>query len=51
MTSSISPRVFIRMPMAELSRQSKPQTRAATAEPPNLPAQATRMTSAVRASR
>ncbi len=41
--SSIRPRVFIRMPRAEASRQRSPVSRPATALPPNLPAQATKM--------
>ena len=42
-TSSISPRVFMRTPMTEASRHPSPQARPASAEPPNFPAQATRM--------
>ena len=42
-TSSIRPRVFIRMPSALASRQLSPVRRAAIALPPNLPAQAIRM--------
>ena len=44
--SSIRPRVFMRMPSADDSRHLRPVMRAATALPPNLPAQATRMMSA-----
>jgi len=43
--NSIRPRVFIRIPMADESRQSKPLTLAAKALPPNLPRDATPMIS------
>ena len=36
-TSSISPRVFIRMPMVADSRHPSPHARAASGEPPNFP--------------
>ena len=36
-TSSMRPRVFMSTPMADASRQGRPHTRAAAAEPPNLP--------------
>ena len=41
--NSISPRVFIRIPSDAASRQFIPVSRAATADPPNFPAQATTM--------
>ena len=47
MTSSISPRVFMRMPMAADSRQSSPHARAASIDPPNFPRHATPITTPV----
>ena len=46
-TNSINPRVFIRMPMADASRQSFPSARAAMNDPPNFPRQATKIISSV----
>jgi hypothetical protein len=43
--SSISPRVFIKMPIAAASRHRRPVSLPATKLPPNLPTQATRMMS------
>ena len=40
-TSSISPRVFISVPIVKLSFQDSPTKRAATAHPPSFPATAT----------
>ncbi len=42
--SSIRPRVFIRIPSADASRQRRPVARAASALPPNLPRHAAAMT-------
>ena len=41
--SSMRPRVFMRTPSAEASRQPMPVSRAAIAEPPNFPIEATPM--------
>ena len=45
-TSSMSPRVFISVPIAQESRHDIPLVRAASAEPPSLPKTATAMMSA-----
>jgi hypothetical protein len=47
MTSSMRPRVFMSMPTALASRQGSLAARAARVAPPNLPAVATTMISAV----
>ena len=48
MTSSTKPRVFMRIPMADDSRQFNPVRRAATVDPPNFPRHATNIIAPVK---